>query len=454
MNSLRQFLDTIRQHRENDIVEINETVSRNQQMTAYWEEFRHLNNPILMFNRVEDSPYPVVTNLFSTLERIGYMLGTDAEGIFDRWNKRIQARIEPEVLDNRRDAPVYKEIHLNGEWNLNQIPIPRYFQQDAGSYITAGIVVAADPEDGILNLSFARMQQKDNETFGISVHSRGNLWEYLEKATSTGQDHLNVSVVVGCHPLFHLAAATRTRDEYPLTGALAEQPVQLVPCETNDLLVPAGAEFVLEGRILTDEHNDEGPFSEYTGYVTGRSTRNVLKLDAVTHRDNPIFHGIIPSNSSEHLLLGGVTKQATVYREVCDSFPRVSGIRWPTWGCHFVAIVSIDKTGEEGIQNRVAYKLMAEDYYLKYVIVVEDDVDIHVDQDVLWAVATRSQPEHALEILRHTDGNALDPSQREEGITSRAIIDATTPPHMGEFERPSIAPEIKAEISKRDLGES
>lgn len=429
-------------------MKISEEVSLEYEITAVWKMFERKGDPVLFFEKVQGCDMPVVANVFGSRARVARMIGADMWNFYDKWLEKTSVIVEPEYVST---GPVKEVKHLSSEVDLGTLPALKFFVEDGGRYITSGIVVANHPETGEVNLSFARLMVKDRNKLGVSIHSRGNLWRYFNRATELGRPWLNVAVVIGCNPTLYLAAATRTTDEYKMAGALASEPVQLVKCETNDVHVPSDAEIVLEGRMLTNVYEDEGPFSEYTGYVSGRSTRNVMIIDCITHRRNPIFQTIIPTNSSEHLLLGGLPMQANVYKRLKESIPEVKGINFPVWGTHFVAILSVDKEGKEGVQIRAAMLLMGANPYVKYVILVDDDIDVFDEMQVLWAVATRSQPDRSMHLFPVTDGNMLDPSQERAGFTSRAVIDATSPPHWKNagVKVPSLPRDVVEKVQKK-----
>ncbi|BAJ50246.1 3-octaprenyl-4-hydroxybenzoate carboxy-lyase [Candidatus Caldarchaeum subterraneum] len=448
MKDLRQYLEDLRQNFPEEFVKISEQVSLEYEITAVWKMFERKGNPVLFFEKVQGCDMPVVANVFGSRARVARMIGADMWNFYDKWLEKTSVIVEPEYVST---GPVKEVKHLSSEVDLGTLPALKFFVEDGGRYITSGIVVANHPETGEVNLSFARLMVKDRNKLGVSIHSRGNLWRYFNRATELGRPWLNVAVVIGCNPTLYLAAATRTTDEYKMAGALASEPVQLVKCETNDVHVPSDAEIVLEGRMLTNVYEDEGPFSEYTGYVSGRSTRNVMIIDCITHRRNPIFQTIIPTNSSEHLLLGGLPMQANVYKRLKESIPEVKGINFPVWGTHFVAILSVDKEGKEGVQIRAAMLLMGANPYVKYVILVDDDIDVFDEMQVLWAVATRSQPDRSMHLFPVTDGNMLDPSQERAGFTSRAVIDATSPPHWKNagVKVPSLPRDVVEKVQKK-----
>ncbi|MEM4174409.1 MAG: UbiD family decarboxylase [Candidatus Caldarchaeum sp.] len=338
MKDLRDFLRDLKEQHPEEFVEIDEPVSTEYEVTAYWQVYSRLGNPVLFFRKVRGYDMPVVANVFGSRRRVARVIGADEEGFYDKWCEKLRRVVEPEVVN---DGSVKEVRQAGDEVDLTSFPIQKFFKEDAGRYITSGVVVANHPETGVVNLSFARMQLKGKNKLGVSLHSRGYLWSYFQEAVRRKVPWLEVAVVIGCHPAIYLAAASRRADEYRMAGSLADEPVKLVKCETKEIYVPANAEIVLEGRILTDVNEDEGPFSEYTGYLTGRSTRNILIVDCITHRRDAIFQTIIPSNSSEHLTLGGLPMQANYYARLKESIPQVHNVSFPVWGTHFVAIVSV-----------------------------------------------------------------------------------------------------------------
>ena len=161
---------------------------------------------------------------------------------------------------------------------------------------------------------------------------------------------------------------------------------------------------MIEGEILANTHEDEGPYGEYTGYSTDRSTRNVFIVKAITHRARPIFHDIIPGYSAEHLLLGRATREAHIFLRLQEMAPWVRALNYPKTGTHFHAYVSLRQTAQ-GQARQAMTLLLGLDPYLKLVIAVDDDVDVFDEQEVLWALATRFQARHA-----HAGGGVMGAS--------------------------------------------
>jgi 2,5-furandicarboxylate decarboxylase 1 len=189
--------------------------------------------------------------------------------------------------------------------------------------------------------------------------------------------------------------------------------------------VPAHAEIVLEGEILSDVHEDEGPYGEYTGYATERSTRNVLLVKAITSRAQPIYHDIIPGYSAEHLLLGRAAKEAHVYMRLKEMVPSLRALNFPKSGTHFHAYLSMQKLAE-GQPRHALMLLLGLDPYLKLVVAVDEDVNVFDEAEVLWALATRFQADTDMFMVPNVFCNRLDPSSRE-GVSAKLALDATAP---------------------------
>jgi UbiD family decarboxylase len=378
----------------------------------------------LFFRRVAGYDAPVVSNIFASRARIGWLVGLDERELVTGWARVASRRLRPVRSD---DAPVKEVVATGGEVDLRRLPIPIHFEADAGQYITAGVVVACDPETQTANLSFARLQLKDPNTFGASLHSRGDLWDYHRRAALLGRP-LEVAVVIGLHPAITLAAAARLprdEDELELAGGLLGQPVPVVPGETVSLMVPAHAELVLEGTLLPDQHVDEGPFGEFTGYASGRSTRNVFHVSAVTHRRDMIFQDVVPGASAEHLNLSKTPRAGSTFDLVKRRFPGVVDMNYPSSGVHYHCYISMRKS-MEGSPRQLMLLLFGLEMFLKLVVVVDEDIDVRDEQAVLWALATRFQADRDSFIVPDVACNLLDPSARD-GLSAKMGLDATRP---------------------------
>jgi 2,5-furandicarboxylate decarboxylase 1 len=380
--------------------------------------------PVLYLEHPRGFDMPVVANLFADRGRLARMAGGGPGGFAAAWSRAEAHPIPPRLVDG---GPVQEVVLTGDAVDAGALPISRHFAQDAGRYVGGGILVCKDPDSGVRNLSYQRLQLKDGTRFGASLHSRGHIWDYLRRAEAR-QQNLEVAVVIGAHPAVYLAAGARVAmemDEYDLAGGLLGEPLDLVRCQTIDVEVPAEAEIVLEGEILGNVREPEGPFGEYTGYATDRSTQNVFVVKAITRRQRPLYLDVIPGYSAEHLLLSRCTKEVHVFEQLKAMVPTIKALNYPRSGTHFHAYLSLEKTAE-GQARHALMLLFGLDPYVKLAIAVDHDVDVFNEEEVLWAAATRMQADTDLFVVPKVFCNRLDPSS-VDGMSAKLGIDATAP---------------------------
>ena len=438
MSSLRDFLDSLP---AGEMLRVTDPVEADYYKTALALELdARQRSPVIRFDHPAGWDVPIVTNLFADRTRIARMAGTDRAGFNAVFADALEHLIPAKVIAG---GPVHEVVQTGDDVDVQQLPISRHFQGDAGRYISSGILVCKDPDTGVRNLSFQRLQMKGRNRFGASLHSRGHIWEHLQRCESRGKN-LEVAVVIGCDPAIYLAGAAKVAmevDEFALAGALLKRPVELVKCKTIDVEVPADAEYVLEGEILGGVQEDEGPFGEYTGYSTFRSTRNVFVVKAVTRKSKPIFLDIVPGLSNEHLLLGRSAKEAHVFTRLKELVPNLVALNYPKSGTHFHAYISLDKSAE-GQARHALMLLFGLDSYIKFAVAVDADVDVYQDSEVLWAMATRFQADTDMFMVPKVFCNRLDPSS-VDGMSAKLGIDATAPLNS-EVQRTALPPEAMA----------
>ena len=204
-------------------------------------------------------------------------------------------------------------------------------------------------------------------------------------------------------------------------------PLEVVRTPKHGIGVPAAAEFVLEGVIDPDAKVDEGPFGEFTGYSSNRTTNNLFRVETVMRRKDAILVDVAGGNSPEHLNLSRVPRESEMAEKLMERFPSVTALHYPNSGVHFHAYVAL-KARREGEARQVMLGLLGWDPYLKTVIAVDEDIDLTDDSQVMWALATHFQPHKDVLIIEGLPGNALDPSASPAGTTSRMGLDATRGP--------------------------
>ena len=436
--SLRSYLDQLP---EEDILRFDEPVKLDYRPTALVLELeRRRQSPVVRIDHPVGFDMPVVMNLFASRNRIARMVGVEPGGFNEAWTRALGRLLPARLVES---GPVQEVVSIGAEVDASALPVSRHFEKDAGRYIGSGILVCKDPDTGVRNLSYQRLQLKERDRFGASLHSRGHIWEHLLRCAARGRN-LDVAIVIGVHPAVNLAAAAKVAmevDEFDIAGALLGQPIDLVRCKTIDVEVPAQAEIVIEGEILADQQEDEGPFGEYTGYSTFRSTKNVFVVKAITRRAAPIFHDIIPGYSAEHLLLGRAAKEAHTFMRLKEMIPGLKALNFPKSGTHFHAYMSFKKTAE-GQARQALMLLLGLDSYLKLVVAVDEDVNVFNEEEVLWALATRFQADTDMFMVPDAFCNRLDPSSRD-GKSAKLALDATAPLDW-DVERASVPPEAAA----------
>lgn len=437
---LRHFLAAYRREHAAQVVQVPGPLSSGQELTALVRQLalrgRH---PVLACTSVGGSSVPVVTNLFGSRERIARLLGAEPARLHEAYQARAHAACDFRVVSS---GPILDSVETRAI-DLAALPLLKHFETDRAPYVTSGIVVAEHPDSGAGNLSYHRAMVHSKTQLATSLHSRGHLWRLLQLYAERSRP-MPVAMVIGAHPLFMLAASARVGfgvDERRVAGGLFGAPLEVVHTPVHGIAVPAAAEIVLEGTIDPKAQAEEGPFGEFTGYSSNRSTNNVLTVEAILRRKGAWLVDVAGGNSAEHLNLGRVPRESEMVEKLKERFPSVTGVHYPTSGTHFHAYVAL-KALRAGEARQVMLGLLGWDPYLKTVIAVDPDVDVASDSEVLWALATHFQPHRDVLIVDGLPGSALDPSATGAGTTSRMGLDATRKPG---FEG------IRAQVSDRAM---
>lgn len=421
---VRHFLADYSAAHPEDVFTLDKPVSDDQDATALiWALAEQGRQPMLRLNNVRNLKSPVLANIFGSRQRIARMFGTDEAGLHAAYQARSRAAVPFETVET---GPVLEQVLTGAKVNLDSLPMLKHFQTDRQKYITSGMILAEHPGTGSGNLSYHRAMIRSRNELATSLHSRGHLWRLLNMSKEQGRP-MPVAMIIGGHPLFMLAASARLafeEDERHVAGGLMGAPLQVVRTPKYGLRVPAHAEIVLEGVIDHEAFVEEGPFGEFTGYSSDRSTNNLFTVETVMRRKDPILVSVAGGNSAEHLNLGRVPREAEMVEKLKARFPSVTAVHYPSSGTHFHAYVAMNQT-REGEARQVMLGLLGWDQYLKTVVVVDADVDITRDSEVLWALSTHFQPHRDVVIIDGLPGNALDPSASGIGTTSRMGLDAT-----------------------------
>lgn len=377
----------------------------------------------VLFPRPDGHDIAVVANLFTTRSSVAESIGVTDDELLARFQ---EAARNPLPCHEVATGPVQDVVHTENIDLLKLLPIPKHNELDSGPYITAGLLIARNPRTGIQNVAIHRCQVSGPDRIGVLLLPRHTL-NYFRMAEEAG-DALDIAIVIGIHPICLLASqaiAALDEDEMEIAGNLLGAPIDVVKCKTNTVRVPADAEIVIEGRILPKVREPEGPFGEFPQYYGPRADREVIQVDAVTHRRQPIFHTIV-GGGYEHLILGGVPREATLLQHLQRSFPSVLDVRLPRGGtCRYHLVIKIRKVSD-GEPKNIIMGAFGGHYDIKRVVVVDEDVNIDDAEEVEWAIATRFQADKDLVVVSNAQGSKLDPSSRN-GISAKMGLDATTP---------------------------
>lgn len=376
----------------------------------------------VLFPQPGQHAIPVVANIFADRSWVADSLGVPTDQLLTRFQDAVRHPLPwVEVVEAPAQQVVHRDVDL-----LKQLPIPKHNEHDSGPYITAALLIARNPVTGIQNVSIHRCQVSGPDRIGVLLLPRHTL-HYFKMAEQAGQA-LEIALVIGVHPACILASqaiAAVDEDEMEIAGALLGHPIEMVKCRTNAVRVPAHAEIVIEGRILPKVREPEGPFGEFPQYYGPRADREVIQVDAITHRANPIFHTIV-GGGMEHLVLGEIPREATLLEHLQRSFSSVRDVRLTRGGvCRYHLVVKIDKTNN-GEPKNIIMGAFGGHYDLKQVVIVDMDVDIDDPHEIEWAIATRFQADRDLLVVSGAQGSKLDPSS-DGGISAKMGLDATKP---------------------------
>ena len=350
------------------MLRIREPVGTKLEMTSLVFELERLGkSPVVVFENVEGHAMPVVTNVAGNRRVL-------ALGARRRRRPSCRPRSASAAPATFRvepiNRPAWHDVTIEGDdIDLTKFPVPLHFAIDAAPYITAGQITARDPETGVDTTGFHRLMLKDKNRLGVSLHSRRRMWEFHRRAAAKGQN-LPAAITLGIHPLHYMGSMVYAYPQhvrkFEIIGGLFGEPYRVARCGTADIEVPAGAEIVIEGEILADEHEPEGPFGEFTGYASFRSTENVFVAKRIRMRAEALFHSVVSGMSQDHILVSCITREGEILNALRRNLPNVKAVHVPHTTCGaFMAFISMKKTvgrraaaGDHGdARHRVLYEI-------------------------------------------------------------------------------------------------
>jgi 2,5-furandicarboxylate decarboxylase 1 len=444
--SLRGFVEQTEKIDPANVLRIREPVSQQLEMTATVFELDRLNkSPVVIFEKVAGFDMPVVTNVAGNRELLARCLDSTVANLPTAFRERCQKYIPSEIVAK----PAWDEVVLEGdEVDLTRLPIPFQFTVDAAPYITAGQITARDPETGVDTTGFHRLMLKGKNRLGVSLHSRRRMYEYHRRAEARGHS-LPAAIVIGTHPLHYMGSMVYAYPpnvrKFDIIGGLFGEPYRLARCGVENLEVPASAEIIIEGEILAGVHEPEGPFGEFTGYASFRSTQNVFVAKRIRMRRDAWYHSVISGMSRDHILISCITREGEILNALKRNLPNVRAVHVPHKTCGaFLAIVSMKKVAE-GEPRMAMLTTLGTELYTKQVIVVDEDVDIYDMEDVMWAVATRVKAEKDVLMVPGVKAAIIDPTSDPATFTvTKMGIDATAPINEEFAQRLIISPEQRS----------
>jgi UbiD family decarboxylase len=406
---MREFLAEL--DRTKELTHVNREVSTRYEVAAV---SCRLDGKPLLFEKISEAEgYRIATGVCGTRTMLARSIGFDASKLLPRILDSIE---NPKPFEAVSHAPCQEVVE--DDVDLRKLPILIHCEKDGGPYVTAGIAVAHDREYGY-NASYHRLMLLGKDRVAARILPR-HLDEFIRRGNR------KVGITIGNHPAFLFASAVSCeigKSELAIANAL--RGMSFVKCLTNDSLVPADCEIVLEGTI-TDELVDEGPFPDIVGSYDIVRKQRVIRIDRITHRKDPIYQAILPGGT-EHMFLMGTPREATMFREV-SKVCQCLDVRLTAGGSSWLnGVVKIRKEREEDPKKALDAAFRGHPS-LKQAVVVDEDIDIEDPDAVEWAIATRTQMDRDLTLMPGELGSSLDPSADQvTRKTCKVAVDATIP---------------------------
>lgn len=472
---LRDFIALL--EKEGELKRISAEVDPYLEVTEISDRTLRAGGPALLFENLKGSKIPMLANLFGNTRRIALAMGQqDIEGLRDvgkllaflkepappegwkdLWqslpNYRSVLNIAPSV---KKSANCQEVVIDEADVDLDFLPIQTCWPGDAGPLVTWPLVITRGPEKSRQNLGIYRMQKiAKNKLIMRWLSHRGGALDFREWQIKHPGQPFPVSIAIGADPATILATVTPVPDtlsEYAFAGLLRGGKTEVVKSMTNDLQVPASAEIVLEGVIEAGETAEEGPFGDHTGYYNEVDSFPVFTIKKITHRKDPIYHSTYTGRPPDEPAMLGVALNEVFVPLLQKQFPEIIDFYLPPEGCSYrMAIVSMKKQ-YPGHAKRVmmgVWSFLRQFMYTKFVVVVDDDVDIRKWEDVIWAITTRMDPSRDTVLIENTPIDYLDFASPVSGLGSKMGMDATNK-WKGETDREwGTTIEMSAEVKQR-----
>ena len=457
---LREFIEAL--EAQGELIRIKAPVDANLEITEICRRTLDKQGPALLFENVNGATMPVLANLFGTTKRVAMAMGQADLSALRELGKVLAQLKQPEPPKGFKDAldklPLFKQalnmpvkvlnkgqcqenIIEGDDVDLNKLPIQTCWPKDVAPLITWGLVITKGPTRDRQNLGIYRQQLLGkNKLIMRWLSQRGGALDFKDWCEQNPGEPFPISVALGADPATTLAAVTPIPDslsEYAFAGLLRGKKTKVCKCLGNDLQVPENAEIILEGVIHPGEVAEEGPYGDHTGYYNEVETFPVFTVEKITHRNNPIYHSTYTGKPIDEPAVLGVALNEVFVPLLQQQFSEIVDFYLPPEACSYrMAIVSMKKQ-YPGHAKRVmmgVWSFLRQFMYTKFIIVVDDDINIRDWKEVIWALSTRVDPSRDTSLIDNTPIDYLDFASPVSGLGSKMGIDATNK-HPGETDR-------------------
>lgn len=441
---LNEFIRTLDQ--KGDLIRVDQEMDTRLEIAHMLRVLGDRQGPAALFTNVRARPGARIVGNVLARRRIALALGTDEVHLAGTFVERVSKRIPPVRVES---GPVKQVVIRSTHVDLNELlPALIHHEKDTAPYITCAVTFARDPESGLQSMGLHRIQVLSPNTLTICLASPP-LADFLARAHAKGRS-LEVAVVLGVDPATLIASVVWSpsgTDKLEIAGALRLRPVAVTRAETVDLVVPAEAQYVIEGTIDPGALAEEKQFGDSSGIYVGNVISPLIRCTAVTCRTEPLFQAL-QTWSAEDDSLFDLCFGSKMLRDASQIFPFILDVSLAKGTCACQANVTMAPTSDASRRAAICYILSANPF-IKSVIALDDDIDPRNPEEVQWALATRFQADRDLITLPSMQGSVIDPSAGEGAVTCKTGLDATYPRQKrAQFEKIDVPTEVKQRVAR------